>query len=147
MKYDDTDEQCTSNVKKSTAHYSKNSKPKPQPKPRHSKQLQPTANTTAPASYYNYSVPNSNLQSAASYYNYNVPSSNPQSVDEGDYTALDLTHSHAMNNGNNYQQLEINNGNDYQELMNLQPPPPGYSVPNNIPATSTTLESHKRSYS
>ena len=127
VKYDDTEEQRTSNVKKSTARYSKNGKPKPQPKPRYNKQ--PTANTTAPAVHYD------------------VPRSSLQLVDEGDYTALDLTRSNAMNNGNDYQQLAINGGNDYQELMAHQPPPPGYSVPNNIPATSTTLESHVRSSS
>ena len=110
VKYDDTEEQCASNVKESKAYYSKNGSAKPQPKPRHNKQ--PT--TTAAGPVIHYDVPRNNVQ---------LPP-----VDEGNYTTLDSS--------------VINGGNDYQELMVHQPPPPGYAVPSNIPATSTTLESY-----
>ena len=112
VKYDDTDGQCTPNIKESKAYYNKNGKPKPQPKPRHNKN--PTATTAA----------------AASVIHYDIPRNNTLCVDEGDYTTLDVTHS--------------NGGNVYQELMVQQPPPPGYSIPSNIPATSTTLESYMK---
>ena len=108
VKYDDTEDQCTPNIKESKAYYTKNGKPKPQPKPRQT--------TTATA--------------AVPVIHYDVPRNNTLSVDEGDYTTLDVTHSYG--------------GNVYQELVGQQPPPPGYSIPSNIPATSTTLESYTR---
>ena len=117
VKYDDTEGQCTSDVKENKAYYSKNGKPKPQPKPRHSTKL--TATSAAP------------MMAAV---HYDVPSNNHHRppVDEGDYTTLDVSHSH------------VDGSNDYQELVVHQPPPPGYATPNNIPATSTTLESYAR---
>ena len=111
IKYEDMEGQCTSDVKQSKAYYSKNSKPKPQPKPRHSKKP-----TTAPVAPTHYDVPTNNR--------YLPP------ADEGDYTTLDVTHS---SNG-------ASGGNVYQELIVQRSPPPGYDVPSNIPATSTTLE-------
>lgn len=114
MKYDDTEEQCTSNIKERKAYYTKNGKPKPQPKPRHNQQ--PNTTTTAAVPTIHYDVPRNNPK--------------PLPVDEGDYTTLNVTHS--------------NGGNVYQELVAQRPPPPGYSIPSNIPATSTTLESYTR---
>ena len=114
MRYDDTEEQCTSSVKENKAYYSRNGKPKPQPKPRHSRK--PATNSNAAVTTENH---------------YDVPSSNHHlpAVGEGEYTALDVT-----------QSSFINGGNDYQELTIQQPPSPGYAVPSNIPATSTTLD-------
>ena len=57
-------------------------------------------------------------------------------VDEGDYTTLDVRHNHVTNDGSNV----------YQDLVVHQPPPPGYVVPSNIPATSTTLQSYAKLY-
>ena len=113
IKYDDTEGQCTSDVKENKAYYSKNSKPKPQPKPRHSTKL--TAKSAA---------------SVTAAGHYDVPSNNHHRhpVHEGDYATLDVSHSHFTN--------------AYQELVVHQPPPPGYAAPSNIPATSTTLESY-----
>ena len=115
VKYDDTEEQCTPNIKESKAYYTKNGKPKPQPKPRH--HHQPTYTTPAAAAPVTHN-------------HYDVPRNNTLPVDDGDYTTLSVKHS--------------NGGNVYQELVTQQPPPPGYSIPSNIPATSTTLESYTR---
>ena len=116
VKYDDTEGQCTSDVKENKAYYSKNSKPKPQPKPRHSTKL--IATSAAPVT-------------AAGHYD--VPSNNHHRhpIHEGDHTTLDVSHNHVTNDGSNV----------YQELVVHQPPPPGYATLSNIPATSTTLES------
>ena len=59
-------------------------------------------------------------------------------VDEGDYTTLAVSHNCVTNDGSNV----------YQDLVVHQPPPwpPGYAVPSNIPATSTTLESYAKLY-
>ena len=118
VKYDDTEGQCISDVNKNKAYYNKNGKPKPQPKPRHTTKLTTISATPVMAALH-YDVPSNN---------YHPP------VDEGDYTTLDASHSHVINDGSN----------DYQELVVHQPPPPGYATPSNIPATSTTLESYAR---
>ena len=121
MKYEDPEGQCTSSAKENKAYYSKNGKTKPQPKPRHSRKPTTTPVATAAAA------------TAAVHYDVPANDRHPPPIDEGDYTTLDLTHSSV-----------INNGNDYQELMVQRYPPPGYSVPSNIPATNITLESYAK---
>ena len=112
LRYDDKEEQCTLCVKENKAYYSKNGKAKPQPKPRHSKKPSTThVATAAVTTEIHYDVPSSNHHLSA--------------VGEGEYTTLDVT-----------QSSFINGRNDYQELIIQQPPPPGYAVPSNIPATS-----------
>ena len=107
VRYDNTEEQCTSSVKENKAYYSKNGKPKPQPKPRHSRK--PATNSNA---------------AVTTEIHYDVPSSNHHlpAVGEGEYTTLDVTQSNF-----------INGGNDYQELAIHQPPQPSYAVPSNMP--------------
>ena len=126
VKYDDTEGQCTSDVKENKAYYNKNSKPKPQPKPRRKTKL-----TTIPEVHTAPGMMTSNHDIRSS--DYHQPKA---PVDEGDYTTLDVSHSHVTNDGSNV----------YQDLVVHQPPPPGYAVPNNIPATSTALQSYAKLY-
>ena len=122
IKYGDTEGQCTSDVKEIEAY-----KPRPQPKPRHKTKL-----TATPAAYTAQEMMtiNHDVQSS-DHHQPRAP------VDEGDYTALDVvSHSHVTNDGSNA----------YQELVVHQPHPPGYAVPNNIPATSIALESYAKLY-
>ena len=126
VKYDDTEEQYTSDVKENKAYYNKNGKQKPQPKPRHKTKL-----TATPAVLTARDMMTNNHDIRSSDFNQPRPP-----VDEGDYTTLDVGHSHVTKDDSNV----------YQDLVVHQPPPPGYAVPNNIPATSTTLESYAKLY-
>jgi len=110
--FDDTGEYCKPDVKETKAQYSKNGKLKPQPKPRHS--TKPTA-TTGAAIHYDIPVNN-----------------HPVSADVGgEYASLSTTYPNTVNTDNNYQDLIVQ-----------PPPPPGYAVPTNIPATSATLDGY-----
>lgn len=84
--FEDTEGYCTSNVKESKAHYSKNGKLKPQPKPRHNK---PTATSTA----VHYDVPGNNHSVSAH--------------TRSEYASLDVTRTAKANNSNDYQQLIV----------------------------------------
>ena len=105
VKYEDPEGQCKSSVKESKVYYSKNGKTKPQPKPRHSRKPTTTPVATAAAA------------TAAVHYDVPANDRHPPPIDEGDYTALDVTHISVINDGNRF-------------------PPLGYSVPSNIPATT-----------
>ena len=73
-----------------------------------------------------------------------------QKVNNDDYVSLDTTHTpeteeyitpvitHAVES-NEYTSVDVAHhitDNDYQEIVQRSSPPPGYSVPSNIPATS-----------
>ena len=120
VQFDKPEEHCTSNVQENKAQYSKNSKTKPEPKPRHSKKATTVLAVTG-AAVAQYDVPVNNHHVTA----------DPA---EDEYTALDVTHGGAVNN-------------DYQELIVGPPPPPGYAVPTNIPAPTVTLESYTSPFS
>ena len=135
-------------VKGDGAH---SSKPKPSPKPRCADVISTTdaksINRNLPTNDEEYVLHDARQKVDNDEY---VLHDATQRVDKDEYVSLDTTHTfeseeyitHGVSNtveGNGYASVDITQRkteNDYQEAVHQPPPPPGYSVPSNIPATN-----------
>ena len=140
--FDQTREYCVPDFNVSQAL---SSKPKPKPKPRY-------ANFEAikPVSKPQHDLPtNTNLQTEDEY----LLHAATQRVSDGEYASLDTKCAESEGEGdeyitqsvpqtvqsNEYTSLNVTHHiteGDYQEIVHQPPPPPGYAVPTNIPATN-----------
>lgn len=111
--------------------------PKPLPKPRYTKKVNATHVADAQPAYKNLSTDEYVLHDATQRVNDEYVSLDTTHTGEPEeYITQEVTHTVE---GNDYASLDATNyvtDNDYQEIVHQSPPPPGYAVPSNIPATS-----------